>query len=379
MLFKDFTSFNSFSVRKKGIFALVKLNKLHIIAPYPKGEAPSQRFRFEQYLDFLEENGFEIHYHSFHTLKSWKRLYKKGLFIQKFLDLNYNFIRRWVLLFRLIGAKHIFMHREMAHLGPPVFEWILVKIMRRKYVYDFDDAIWIPNYSAANARFQKLKCYWKVPYLIKWASKVSAGNEFLANYAGRFNSQVAVIPTTIDTQNQHTQLVNQNSFPVVIGWTGTHSTMHYLDFIVPVLRKLEREFDFKFKVISNKKPNYDLKSLVYMDWKEETEINDLAEIHIGVMPLVLDAWSEGKCGFKALQYMALGMAAIVSPVGVNTKIIQHGNNGFVAETTEEWENALRLLLENGFMRKELGKNAIKSIKEQWSSDVWKEHYLKLLS
>lgn len=356
----------------------MKLNKLHIIAPYPKGEAPSQRFRFEQYLHFLEEHQFEVHYHSFHTLKSWKRLYKKGLFVQKFLDLNYNFLRRWILLFRLIGAKHIFMHREMAHLGPPVFEWILVKIMRRKYVYDFDDAIWIPNYSSANARFQKLKCYWKVPYLIKWASKISAGNEFLANYARQFNSNTEVIPTTIDTQNQHTQLVNQEKKPIVIGWTGTHSTMHYLDFVVPILRKLEQEFDFQFKVISNKKPNYALKSLVYQDWKEETEIEDLAEIQIGIMPLVLDAWSEGKCGFKALQYMALGMASVVSPVGVNTKIIQNKTNGFIAETVEEWENALRTLLENESLRKELGKNAVHSINQQWSSDVWKENYLELI-
>ena len=363
---------------EKRHFCLVKLNKLHIIAPYPKGEAPSQRFRFEQYLDFLEKNDFEIHYHAFHTPKSWKRLYKKGLFIQKFLDLNYNFLRRWVLLFRLIGAKHIFMHREMAHLGPPIFEWILVKVMRRKYVYDFDDAIWIPNYSAANARFQKLKCYWKVPYLIKWASKVSAGNDFLADYTRQFNSKVEIIPTTIDIQNQHTQLVNQDMKPLVIGWTGTHSTMHYLDFVVPVLRKLEHEFDFRFKVISNKKPGYDLKSLVYMDWKEETEIEDLSEIQIGIMPLVLDAWSEGKCGFKALQYMALGMAGIVSPVGVNTKIIQHETNGLIAETTEEWENSFRRLLENEQLRKELGRNAVNSIKQQWSSEVWKEKYLELI-
>lgn len=356
----------------------MKLKKLHIIAPYPKGEAPSQRFRFEQYLPFLEENGFEICYHSFHTEKSWKRLYKKGHFIQKFLDLNYNFLRRWILLFQLIGAKHLFMHREMAHLGPPVFEWILVKIMRKKYVYDFDDAIWIPNYSSANARFQKLKCYWKIHYLIKWASKVSAGNDFLANYAGSFNSHVEVIPTTIDNQNQHTKLVDQEKKPLVIGWTGTHSTMHYLDFVIPILRKLENEFEFRFKVISNKKPDYELKSLVYQDWKEETEIEDLAEIQIGIMPLVLDAWSEGKCGFKALQYMALGMASIVSPVGVNTKIIQHEENGFIAETTQEWENALRILLENESLRIELGKNAIRSIQQKWSVGVWKENYLKLI-
>lgn len=357
----------------------MKLKKLHIIAPYPKGEAPSQRFRFEQYTSFLEDHRFKICYHSFHTKKSWERLYKKGLFVQKILDLNYNFLRRWLLLFRLIGAKHIFMHREMAHLGPPVFEWILVKIMRRKYVYDFDDAIWIPNYSTANARFQKLKCYWKVPYLIKWASKVSAGNDFLAKYALQFHSEVEVIPTTIDLENQHTQWVNQDKKPVVLGWTGTHSTMHYLDFVVPILRKLEQEFDFQFKVISNKRPNYDLRSLAYQDWKEETEIADLAEIQIGIMPLVLDAWSEGKCGFKALQYMALGMASIVSPVGVNTKIIQHGVNGLVAETTEEWEDALRKLLENETLRKELGKNAGKSIEQHWSVAVWKEKYVKLLS
>lgn len=356
----------------------MKSKKLHIIAPYPKGEAPSQRFRFEQYIPFWEENNLEICYHSFHTSKSWQRLYKKGHFIQKFLDLNYNFIRRWILLFRLIGAKHIFMHREMAHLGPPVFEWILVKIMRRKYIYDFDDAIWIPNYSSANARFQKLKCYWKVPALIRWASKVSAGNDFLANYARQFNSNVVVIPTTIDTKNQHTKLVDQETKPLMIGWTGTHSTMHYLDFVVPVLRKLELEFDFKFKVISNKKPNYQLRSLVYQDWKEETEIEDLAEIQIGIMPLILDAWSEGKCGFKALQYMALGMASIVSPVGVNTKIVQHGANGFIAETTQEWENALRLLLENEELRIELGRNALESIQKEWSVDVWKEKYLNLL-
>jgi glycosyltransferase involved in cell wall biosynthesis len=356
----------------------VKLKKLHIIAPYPKGEAPSQRFRFEQYLFFWEENNVEICYHSFHTKKSWERLYKKGRFIQKLIDLSYNFIRRWILLFQLIGAKHIFIHREMAHLGPPIFEWFLVKMMRKKYIYDFDDAIWIPNYSAANARFQKLKCYWKVHYLIKWASKVSAGNEFLANYALQFNSKVEVIPTTIDTKNHHSKIVNQESKPIVIGWTGTHSTMHYLDFVIPILRKLETEFEFEFKVISNKKPHYELKSLVYQDWMEETEIRDLAEIQIGIMPLVLDAWSEGKCGFKALQYMALGMASIVSPVGVNTKIIQHENNGLIAETTQEWENAIRVLLENENLRKEFGQKAMESIQLSWSVEAWKENYLNLL-
>ncbi|MNE49078.1 Glycosyl transferases group 1 [compost metagenome] len=121
-----------------------------------------------------------------------------------------------------------------------------------------------------------------------------------------------------------------------------------------------------------------MKSLAYQDWKEDTEIDDLAEIQIGVMPLVLDAWSEGKCGFKALQYMSLGMASIVSPVGVNTKIIQHLENGLIADSAEEWEMNLRKLLQDEALRKELGKNARKTIQTSWSIEAWKEEYLQLL-
>lgn len=356
----------------------MKLKKLHIIAPYPKGEAPSQRFRFEQYLSYFEQNGFEIHFHSFHTTKSWNRLYQPGKFGLKTIDLGWNFIRRWILLFQLIGAKHIFIHREMAHIGPPVFEWILAKVFRRKYTLDFDDAIWIPNYSAANARFQRLKCYWKTKHVIRWAAKISAGNDFLVTYAKQFNANVYLIPTTIDTEGHHNQLVNHNCKKVIIGWTGTHSTMRYLDPIIPVLEKLEKEFEFEFRVISNKQSNYQLKSLYYQDWKLETEIEDLAKFHIGLMPLETDQWSEGKCGFKALQYMALGSVAIVSPVGVNTKIVQNGKNGFIANQPEDWENILRILLEDVILRTEIGHSARKTIEDKWSVNAWNDAYLNLL-
>ncbi len=96
------------------------------------------------------------------------------------------------------------------------------------------------------------------------------------------------------------------------------------------------------------------------------------------MPLVSDQWSEGKCGFKALQYMSLGMASIVSPVGVNTTIIQNGENGFVAASEEEWENALRILLTNQELRHSLGKAARKTIEKKWSVTAWKTQYLSLI-
>ncbi len=350
---------------------------LHILAPYPQGEAPSQRFRFEQYLSDWEQAGYTIHFHSFHTKRSWKRLYQPGKIPLKIADICWNFLRMWGILFRLIPAKNIFMHREMAHMGPPIFEWILAKVFRKKYVYDFDDAIWIPNYSAANARFQQLKCYWKIPYLIKWAHRVQGGNAYLVNYAKQFNPNCSVVPTTIDTEHLHNRLVNHDNEKVIIGWTGTHSTMHYLEPLFPILMKLEKEFNFEFHVISNKPLKTTIHSMRYIEWNANTEISDLSQFHIGLMPLEKDQWSEGKCGFKALQYMALGAVAIVSPVGVNETIVQHAKNGWIAGNTEEWENGLRQLLTDPEKRKLLGLEARKSIIDHWSVLAWKTHYLNL--
>lgn len=227
--------------------------KIYILAPYPKGQAPSQRFRFEQYLDILEKEGCEVKFYSFLSEKAWKTLYQPGNYLGKFDQVMISFMRRWGLIFKLKKADHVFVHREMAHIGPPIFEWISAKILGVKYIYDFDDAIWLPNYSEANARFQRLKAYWKVKYCMKWAHKVTAGNDYLADFARKYNNNVEVIPTTIDLQNHHNLETNQSLKPLVIGWTGTHTTMRYLSEITPVLQELEKDHEFEFHVISNEK------------------------------------------------------------------------------------------------------------------------------
>ncbi len=350
---------------------------IHFIVPYPKGKAPSQRFRFEQYLDYLTESGFTIQFHSFHTEKSWKRLYSQGNTFFKITDLIYNFLRRKILLFRLLPAKYIFIHREMAHIGPPVYEWILAKVMRKKYIYDFDDAIWLPNYSETNARFQKLKSYWKVNHCMKWADKITAGNEYLATYARQFNKNVSVIPTTIDTENHHNKTTIFDSEKVIIGWTGTHTTLHYLDEIVPIIKELEQKYSFEFRIISNEAPSFHVQSLNYISWSKETEINDLAQLNIGIMPLTEDQWSKGKCGFKALQYMALGIPTIASPIGVNAQIIQDHSNGILVSTLAEWQHALEELLSSVSLRKQLGLKGKQTVTEKYSVLANKEKYLSL--
>ena len=347
------------------------------MAPYPKGEAPSQRFRFEQYLDRLENEGYTIDFYSFLSEKAWKTLYQPGNIVGKFFQVMISFLRRWRLLFKMRKADYVFVHREMAHIGPPIFEWISAKLIGVKYIYDFDDAIWLPNYSDANARFQRLKAYWKVKYCMKWAHKVTAGNDYLADFARKYNDNVQVIPTTIDLENHHNLESDQERAPLVIGWTGTHTTMRYLSVVIPVLQKLEQEYDFEFHVISNEKPDFELKSLRFIPWTKETEIEDLARIQIGVMPLVEDQWSAGKCGFKALQYMALGIPTLLSPVGVNNSIVSDDQNGIFCDQTGDWEKNLRRLVEDKALRKSIGNAGRQRVLQHYSVSAHSDNYLDL--
>lgn len=352
---------------------------IYILAPYPKGQAPSQRFRFEQYIDALEQEGYEVNFYSFLSEKAWHTIYQPGNFGGKAVQVFVSFMRRLGLLFRLKKADYVFVHREMAHIGPPILEWIAAKVLGVKYIYDFDDAIWLPNYSEVNARFQRIKAYWKVKYCMKWATEVTAGNEYLADFARQYNKNVKVIPTTIDLENHHNLITDQDQEPLVIGWTGSHTTMRYLSEIVPVLQRLEKEYSFEFRVISNEKPDFDLRSLRFVKWEKETEIADLARIQIGVMPLVEDQWSAGKCGFKALQYMALGIPTLLSPVGVNKTIVSDEKDGLYCATATDWENNLRRMIEDMELRKTVGTAGRQRVENNYSVSAYSNTYLKLFN
>lgn len=336
------------------------------VTPYPRGEAPSQRFRFEQYYGLLDEAGITCDIQSFLDEATWNILYKPGHTIAKVMGIIKGFSRRIALLFRLGKYDKVFIHREATPIGPPIIEWLIAKVFGKQVVYDFDDAIWLPNTSDNNKIVAGVKWHGKVRSICKWASLVSCGNDYLADFARPFNNNVVVNPTTIDTDKLHNRVKDQRTDKVVVGWTGTHSTIAYLNELVPVLQELEQELDFEFRVISNREPEIKLKSLKYIQWNKATEIEDLLSFNFGVMPLVDDKWAKGKCGFKALQYMALGMPAVVSPVGVNTKIVDDRINGYLCITPEDWKKALSELIMDENQRASMGIAARKKIVDHYS-------------
>jgi glycosyltransferase involved in cell wall biosynthesis len=211
------------------------------------------------------------------------------------------------------------------------------------------------------------------------AYKVSCGNEYLRNFAAESGGNAIYNPTTIDTANHHNRTKDQNGSGFVIGWTGTHSTMQYLDALLPVLQKLEEKYTFTFNVISDSAPEFMLKSLKFTKWTKETEVDDLLQFNVGLMPLVDDKWANGKCGFKALQYMSLGIPALVSPVGVNTKIVDDGVNGFICNTPDDWYNALSKLMNNRQLLIDLGANTRKKIEEHYSVRSNTANFITLFS
>ena len=353
--------------------------RILFLTPYPEGEAPSQRFRFEQYLPFLKEKGYVYTLQPFLLPESWRILYQKGNILKKAWGIGSGFFRRTKILFSLNEYNVVFIHREASPIGPPIFEWLIAKVWKKPIIYDFDDSIWLPNTSAQNLMAAGLKYHGKVGYICKWSQVISAGNEYLAAYARTHSAaKIVVNPTTIDTHNLHNQIKDQETKEVVIGWTGTHSTLHYLKPIEKVMWQIaEKHPQVRFNIISNQPPDLDIPRLKFIPWNKEREIEDLLTFNIGIMPLSQDQWSEGKCGFKALQYMALGIPPIVSPVGVNKEIIQHRQNGFIANTSAEWLKYLNQLIEQEGLRKEVGEKARQTVSGRFSVEANAANFLGL--
>jgi len=354
--------------------------KVLFILPYPLHVAPSQRFRVELFLPYLQQNNIQYHLATFMDEATWNVLYKNGSALQKAVGILKGFLKRCKhVLIDIHGYDFVFVHREASPIGAPIFEFIIAKVWRKKMVYDFDDAIWIANTSSENKFISGLKCFWKVAKICKWSYKISAGNTYLSNYAAQFNNGVSVVPTCVDTEQMHNKTKTHHDGIPVLGWTGSHSTLFYLNAILPILQELDQEIEFKFLLIANKDPQLPLKNYSFKKWQESTEIQDLLLMDIGLMPLQDDPWSEGKCGFKLIQYLSLGIPAVASPVGVNKEIVLNNENGFIVHNKEEWKNALKLLLSNSSLRAQMGNKGRQLIVNRYSIKSQLTNFLNLFN
>jgi glycosyltransferase involved in cell wall biosynthesis len=335
------------------------------LVPYPIGRAPGQRYRIEQWAPHLQGAGIEVSFAPFLSVAGMNVLYRSGHLATKVTATLRGHLRRLIQASETRRFDVAYVYREATMLGPPWFERWRLSRGGTPMVFDFDDAIYLPAASAANAWASRFKGAGKTAALCRLARVVTVGNDVLAEFARPLARSVVVVPSTIDTDRYSLGPRPPNP-RLVIGWTGSATTLPYLEAMAPMLRELGKTVDFDLRVIGGDAKLEGLR-VQCLPWRDATEIDDLRPLDVGLMPLPDDEWSRAKCGLKALQYMALGIPPVVSPVGANRTIVRDGVNGFYADSPADWIDRLRRLASDLELRHRLGAAARRTVEEGYSA------------
>jgi glycosyltransferase involved in cell wall biosynthesis len=337
------------------------------VLPYPLDHAPGQRYRVEQWLPRVRAAGIECHLLPLLTPEGQRILHSTASPARKALVAAASLSRALARLPRCGQYDAIWLHRYASLAGPPIVERLMARL-GAPILYDFDDAIWMTDTTDANRRWGFLKCAGKTAELCRMASAVVVGNETLAEYAREHNANVWVVPSTVDTDRYLPREHSDSHAPIVIGWSGSPTTVKHLCTISGALRRVSTAASVELRVMGGQ---LDLPGVTVSlrGWSPRREVEEVQQFDIGLMPLPDDPWCRAKCGMKALLYMAAGVPAIVSPVGVNTTIIKDGVNGLLAATEEEWTDRLLGLVRSVKLRRRLGKAGRATVEAHYSLRV----------
>jgi glycosyltransferase involved in cell wall biosynthesis len=331
-------------------------------------------------MDFFKANGFEITYSSLINQNADSWFYNPGHLVKKIALITKSVFKRYYEIFTVHRYDIVFVQREAIMLGTSFFERRLAK--KCKLIYDFDDSIWLLDVSEANKKFGWLKKPEKTGEIISVSTAVFAGNDYLAEYASQFNKNVIVVPTVLKTENIDFLYSNKpKNDKIVIGWIGSTTTIKHIEWALPMLEELFSAFknQIQLVVISDKKPLLPTIDFQFVLWSPESEKQLLTSMDIGIMPIPDDNWTRGKCGFKGLQCMSFGIPVVMSAVGVNNQIINHGENGYLANSNEDWLNSLSKLINDVSLRNEIGKNGKSTVDEQYALEKWQAKVVEIFN
>jgi glycosyltransferase involved in cell wall biosynthesis len=329
------------------------------LASYPI-EAAATRYRLQQFVEPLAERGISLTIRPFMNSELFARFYRREALAGTALGLAKASLMRLGDLLAASQADVVMVQREAMLLGPPLIEWLSARLFRRPLLLDLDDATYVSYTSPTYGRVGRtLKWFSKTDDLIRWASIVTCGNRSIAEYVAGKGAQARMIPTVVDSEIFRPALHRSNE-SLVLGWIGTHSTFPYLESIFPVLQDLAQKHTFRVKIVGSGKAEVKIPGVTVenLPWKLEREVADFQSIDIGLYPidasLYSGKWAEGKSGFKALQYMAVGVPYVATPVGASAELGEVGTTHLCAEAQDEWHAALSDLITDAAKRERLG-------------------------
>jgi glycosyltransferase involved in cell wall biosynthesis len=340
------------------------------ISPIPE-EGAGCRFRISQFIPYLEANGFDVRLETLFSTDFFRMVYRPGNLLRKSAMFSRLAVEHlWSLR---VASEYdvVWIYREVLPVGPAIPERMLTRPGAPPMVFDFDDAIFLPSVSEANRLIAALKMPGKVATTIGRSAHVVAGNDFLAGYARQFNPNVTTIPTCVDT----TVFTPAPTRPIgadgpVIGWIGSPTTADYIRSLAPVFEELATQHQFTMRVSGTGEPV--AMRGVRVDnprWTLDSEVDLFRSCDIGVYPMADDDWSRGKCGFKAIEFMACGVPVVAAAVGVNRELIEDGVNGFLASNHAEWTEKLRRLIVDPELRARFAAAGRRTIEMRYSLEV----------
>lgn len=337
------------------------------LSPIPE-EGAGCRFRISHFVPYLESNGFQVTVRPFYTPEFFKLVYQRGRFARKTAAFARLVARRFRVLGELDQYDVVWLYREAIPIGPPAIERSIVR-RGKPIVFDFDDAIFLKNVSEANRIVSFLKNTNRVAEIIHFSDHVTVGNSFLGDYARQFSGNVTVVPTTVDT-TRFIPRADRDVLPAggpVVGWIGSPTTYHYVEALGPLMKELAGRNRFTLKISGAGKPvHFEGVNVIDAPWSMANEVALFNSCDIGVYPLEDDDWARGKCGFKAIQFMACGVPVVAAAVGVNREIIRDGENGFLASTPGEWADKLERLLVDADLRRRFAIAGRQTIEQRYS-------------
>lgn len=311
---------------------------------------PSARFRVRQYISALRSMGIKIDEFasSLGTYpprgKAIRPLWMVGTLGARLPDIARSYRYDLTLLQREILSTLV----------------TLEGFTKRPRVLDVDDAIFLYR----KGRFAR--------QLARRCDLIICGNDYLAENFARWNKNVTIIPTAVDTQRYMPKKNSRIKQQSIIGWIGTSANSKYLYRIETALSEVLRHSpQATFRIIADSEPIFreiPKDRIEFIRWSSEKEVEDMQEMTIGIMPLDDSDWGKGKCSFKMLSYMACGLPVVVSPVGMNMEVLSLGNIGIAASTQKEWVEALLELLSNEEKGKKMGRLGRMIVQEHFSLD-----------
>ena len=358
------------------VYRIMNSNKnlrLLVLASYPESCAAT-RFRILQYAEELERQGIQIEFDPFVDEAFFEAFYKPGHRVHKAAHLATQAARRLIHTTTRTNVDAVFIQREAAVLGPAYTEFLLSEVRDLPIVFDFDDAIW--HFDGVRSRHPFLASIAKRPEkcwrTMKRATRVVAGSQYLAEQARQVTAHVDVVPTVVSADlwkplpcrahGEHAHAVPR------LGWVGSHSTAHQLEMVAPALKRLRAE-GHRFEVhVVGAAENFTIEGLplVKRNWEIATEIDEFQSIDIGLAPMLSAPVYQGKCGFKQLQYMAVGVPMVSSWVGGAKDFVVDGENALVAHKSDDWYSHLLALLTDAALRKRLSKTGRTLVEETYS-------------